>query len=88
MSLNILVGNRLRNAREDLGLSQAEVGRRMKRPRSYAAVSDIERGVTSIDVETVAELAEMYGREIGYFVSGIESHQHQWVCRLCGESRP
>src|SRR5688572_5395992 len=61
------VGSRIREAREELGLSQAELGRLLTRPRSYAAISDIERGKTRLDVEELEELAVLLQKELAYF---------------------
>lgn len=61
------VGRRIREAREEIGLSQAELGRLLTRPRSYAAVSDIERGKTRLDVEELEEMAVLLQKELAYF---------------------
>jgi transcriptional regulator with XRE-family HTH domain len=62
------VGRRVRQAREEKGLSQTELGRMMSRPRSHTAVSDIERGAVRLDVEELMELAILLGKDIAYFV--------------------
>lgn len=61
------VGRRIREAREDLGLSQADLGRLMTRPRTHAAVSDIERGKTKLGVEEISELAMLLHKDLSYF---------------------
>jgi transcriptional regulator with XRE-family HTH domain len=61
------VGKRIRLAREELGISQGQLGTRLSRQRSHAAISDIERGKTKLDVEDLSEFARVLGRELSYF---------------------
>lgn len=61
------IGQRIRHAREGLGLSQSELGRKMSRSRTHAAISDLERGVVRIDVEELSELAKLLDKELAYF---------------------
>jgi transcriptional regulator with XRE-family HTH domain len=62
-----VVGRRIKEAREALGLSQAALGRLLMPPRTHAAVSDIERGKTRLDVEDLAQLAAILNRDLSYF---------------------
>ncbi|CCF85311.1 helix-turn-helix domain-containing protein [Nitrolancea hollandica] len=62
------VGRRIRRAREELGLSQGDLGRLLSRPRTYAAISDIERGKTKLDVEELAEIARILQKDVPYFL--------------------
>ncbi len=57
MSVEREIGERIRMYRRMAGLSQSEVGQRLAKPRSHAAVSDIERGKTRITVGLLRELA-------------------------------
>lgn len=61
------VGRRIKAAREERGLSQGALGRLLAPPRSHAAVSDIERGKTRLDVEDIAQLATILGRDLSFF---------------------
>lgn len=67
MSTNADVGRRVRQAREELGLSQGALGRLMSPSRTHAAVSDIERGKTHLDVEDLSALAALLQKELAYF---------------------
>ena len=58
--------DRLREARMDAGLTQAQVARRMGRRQSF--VSKVESGERRVDVVELAELAKLYRRPIGWFV--------------------
>ena len=61
MSAYIDIGHRIRQARERRGFTQAQVGQMFERKRSHAAVSDIERGLTKLDVDQLIGLAAVLG---------------------------
>lgn len=67
MITNEEIGRRIRQAREGLGLSQADLGRLLGRQRSHVAISDIERGKTKLDVEELSEFAVLLKQELVYF---------------------
>lgn len=67
MPTNNEVGRRIRRAREERRLSQTELGQLLSPKRSYAAVSDIERGRTKLDVEDLSMLAVILGKPLPYF---------------------
>jgi len=51
------VGYRIRVLRDAHCWTQAELGARLNPPRSHAAVSDIERGKTGLDIEEMSMVA-------------------------------
>ncbi|MBV8202516.1 MAG: helix-turn-helix transcriptional regulator [Acidobacteria bacterium] len=57
---------RLRAARKEAGLKQAEVGRKLGKPQSY--VSKVETGERRIDPVELLQFAELYGREVTWFL--------------------
>jgi transcriptional regulator with XRE-family HTH domain len=57
---------KLRAARLDAGLTQADVCRKLRRPQSF--LSKIESGERRLDVIELQEIAELYRRPIGFFV--------------------
>jgi transcriptional regulator with XRE-family HTH domain len=57
---------RLRAAREQAGLTQAEVAKRLRRPQSF--VSKCEAGERRVDVVELAAFAGLYHRPVGFFV--------------------
>jgi len=59
------LASRLRRAREDTGLSQDEVAKKLALPRP--AISQIENGRRRVEALELARLAKLYGRTLGYF---------------------
>jgi transcriptional regulator with XRE-family HTH domain len=57
---------RLREAREAAGLRQIQVAESLGKPQSY--VSKVESGERRIDPVELAEFAEIYGQEVGWFL--------------------
>ncbi len=57
---------KLLSARLEAGLTQVEVGKKLKKPQVY--LSKIERGERGVDVVELAELAKIYNKDINYFV--------------------
>ncbi|MDO8663068.1 MAG: XRE family transcriptional regulator [Candidatus Omnitrophota bacterium] len=62
----IIIGERLKRARESLGLTQEDVAAKLEigRPR----YSDIENGKRDVPLKDLYRFAEFYGRPIDYFV--------------------
>lgn len=67
------VGQRIRQARQALGLMQADLGRMLSRPRSHAAISDIERGKTRLNLEELAEVAQILQQPLAYFTESART---------------
>lgn len=61
-----LLGSRLKESREYLDLSQDEVAKFLKMPRS--AISLIESGERKIDAIELKKFADLYGRSLEYFL--------------------
>lgn len=57
---------RLRQARIEAGLTQAQVARKLHRPQSH--ISNVESGQQRVDVIELQRFAKMYGKDITYFV--------------------
>jgi transcriptional regulator with XRE-family HTH domain len=57
---------RLRQAREASGLSQEEVGRRVRRDQTF--VSKVESGERRLDLIEADDLAAIYGKPLSWFV--------------------
>ncbi|MDP3874997.1 MAG: helix-turn-helix transcriptional regulator [bacterium] len=57
---------RLRKAREEAGLTQVQVAKKLKRPQSH--ISNVESGQQRVDVVELQRFAKMYNKEISYFL--------------------
>ena len=64
-NFTIGMGDLIRDAREDLGLSQASLAKKVY--RHQASISDIENGKMQPDAETLVYLSEALRKPIGYF---------------------
>lgn len=62
------IGDRLRNARNYVGLSQEFVAGLLGIPRS--ALSDMERGRRRVSTDEALRLSELYGCSVEHLVSG------------------
>lgn len=62
-------GERVRDARKAAGVTQAQLGRWLEKHRSYAAISDIERGKTRLDVDEIAEIATLLGISVSVLLA-------------------
>lgn len=58
--------DRLREARRQAGLTQAQAAAALGRPQSY--ISKCESGERRIDPIELAELAELYGKSASFFL--------------------
>ncbi|MFD5623615.1 helix-turn-helix domain-containing protein [Streptomyces yangpuensis] len=66
-----LLGRRLKDTREYLGLSQQQVAERTGIVRS--AISDIERGMRRVEVMELQKLARLYRLSVSYFLDEDEA---------------
>ena len=57
---------KLKAARREAGLKQTDVAKKLKRPQSY--ISRVESGEYRVDVIELKRFAELYGKEIEYFL--------------------
>lgn len=56
---------KLKKARQEAGLTQVQVAKKLKRPQSY--ISNVESGQQRVDVVELQKFAKMYGKEVNYF---------------------
>jgi transcriptional regulator with XRE-family HTH domain len=66
-----VLGERLKEAREYVGLKQDDVAKKLGIPRS--ALSNIEAGSRKVDAIELARLAKLYQRPVAWF-TGEEPH--------------
>lgn len=77
MTTSEQVGQRIREAREEKGLTQGQLGELLERPRTHAAVSDIERGRTKLNIDEISEFARLLDRPLAYFTGSGASVVYQ-----------
>ena len=65
------LGERLKEAREYVGLKQEDVAKKLGIPRS--ALSNVEAGSRKVDAIELAQLAKLYQRPVAWF-TGEESY--------------
>ncbi len=58
---------KLKQARQEAGLTQVEVAKRLRRPQSF--VSKIESAERRVDVVELQDLAHLYGKPLSFFVN-------------------
>lgn len=63
-----MLGERLKEAREYVGLKQEDVAKKLGIPRS--ALSNIEAGSRKVDAIELAQLAKLYQRPVAWFTGG------------------
>jgi len=61
---------KLRKARDEAGLTQAQVAKALGRPQSFT--SKIESGERRLDFVELQELASLYGKPLTYFEDADE----------------
>ncbi|MEA2088861.1 MAG: helix-turn-helix transcriptional regulator [Patescibacteria group bacterium] len=57
---------KLWSARMEVGLTQVEVAKKLKKPQSY--ISKSEAGEQRLDILEVQRFAKLYGKDICYFL--------------------
>lgn len=57
---------RLRKARQEAGLTQVQVAKKLKRPQSY--VSNVESGQQRVDVVELQKFAKLYDKDAHDFI--------------------
>ncbi len=57
---------RLRKAREEAGLTQVQVAKKLRRPQSH--VSNVESGQQRVDVVELQTFAKLYNKDVNYFI--------------------
>lgn len=58
---------KITQARQELGLRQIDVAKKLKRPQSY--ISRVESGEYRLDIMEVKRFAKLYKKDINYFLN-------------------
>lgn len=83
MNKQQLTAARLRQAREELGLSQEELGRRYG--ASGAHISQLERGRRGIGLKALQRLAEALGKPVAWFIADSTAAPHRPIHAIISE---
>ena len=65
--LSMFISTKLKQAREELGLTQQEVAELLNRPQSY--VSRCEKGIKSLEIHELQAFGEIYKKDIQFFLT-------------------
>lgn len=57
---------KLRKARLEVGLTQVEAAKKLKRPQSY--ISKSEAGEQRLDIVEIKKFATLYKKDVNYFI--------------------
>ncbi len=68
-----LIGSRIKSERKAVGKTQEWLAEKIDVSVGY--ISQIERGITKISLETLAEICSVLGSDISYLVSGSAKSQ-------------
>jgi|688.fasta_scaffold793384_2 transcriptional regulator with XRE-family HTH domain len=84
--VDVFVGNKLREKRIMLGLSQDAVGKTLG--LSFQQIQKYERGVNRISSSRLYEFSKILSAPVGYFFDGIEfqANDNQPAARVAEES--
>ena len=85
MNRQNLIAARIKQAREESGLSQEEVGKHFG--CSDVNISRIERGITGISISDLERLASVLGKPLGWFLSDKVSSQPRPLQVILREAR-
>lgn len=91
MITHAYIGSLIAAARTRKRLTQTELGKRMQPPRTHAAISDIERGRTRLNLVELHEMAALLQPEmdetlrlLSPFTAATCTHP-QIRCNVCGQ---
>jgi len=75
MNYRKLIGTRIKQARKDAKFTQLELSKKAFIARSR--ISEMENGLSPIDVERLAEFAEALDKPIMYFLSDFQNPSNE-----------
>lgn len=71
------IGNRIKQARKGKGMTQEALAEKLSVSVGY--VSQLERGVTKISLDTLAEIASILDAELTLFLGGVATEQNTYL---------
>ena len=87
-TINIAIGRRIQQSREQAGLTQEELAERIDRSTQF--ISTIERGLAGPSLETVLHLCEVLGTSTEWILRGRRRSRSRtcWPCPSWKSSPP
>ena len=66
------IGKGVRGARENAGLNQEQLGKKLKKKVRKETISRLERGVTNYNINLLFDIADALGVDVAVFCPGPE----------------
>lgn len=66
----VQIGQRIRDVRESKGLTQSQLGEKLKVPLSATAISLYEKGDREVSVDVLSDIAEITDVSVEYLATG------------------
>lgn len=76
MDINLQIGSRLRDSRENLNLSRAEVAEVLDVTEEH--YRKLENGITALSIDKMFILNERYGMDPAYLILGKSNHVEEF----------
>ena len=78
-----LIGSRIKGTRKKTGKTQEWLAEQIDVSVGY--ISQIERGITKINLETLGEICSVLGGDLAYMVSGSATEQNVYLANEVSE---
>lgn len=72
-----LIGSRIKNTRKQAGKTQEWLAEQIDVSVGY--ISQVERGITKISLETLAEICSVLNGDMAYLVTGSATGQNEYL---------
>lgn len=72
-----LIGARVKSVRKQCGKTQERLAEELYVTVGY--ISQIERGITKVNLETLSEIAALLNCEVSYLVTGVQINNEQYL---------
>lgn len=79
-----LIGSRIKTTRKQAGRTQEWLAEKIDVSVGY--ISQLERGITKISLDTLAEISSVLGGDMAYLVSGTAKAQNTYLEKEISES--
>lgn len=72
-----LIGTRIKSVRKAVGMTQENLAERLDVSIGY--ISQVERGITKISLDLLAEISDILNRDISFFVCGTNFSSDKYM---------